>query len=374
MDGLSKVWDQLGSLLRFQLCTLEQTPVTAGTALELVVLVGLLFYLTPKLNSFIVKRLHQKQSISNDIRKPIIRLSRAALFLFGLVCILHLTGIDTWVFKQLYHLYRLLQSAVDLNLFKLGHTQITLLAAFYMVSLSWILVRATSRLPGFVSDRVLGKTKMDLGMRQTIGSLVHYMALFVGFIILLQTVGIDLSALTVLLGALGIGISFGLQTVTTNFISGLIIMFERPIKLGDRIQIGDITGEVVDISLRATTVVTNEGISIFVPNSQFVTSNVVNWTHNGRTVGLKFPINLSMKSDPKAVQQTILEAVKNCRGVLPSPPPLILLDEIAGESMKFSIRVWTKEYFAFPDTLRSELNLAISGQLKNSGLDVSMAA
>jgi small-conductance mechanosensitive channel len=374
MEYFNHLFSQMRSFSELELLRLEDTRVTIWTVVQLFVLSGLLLIIVPKLNASLLKYVQSRVPLNHDIRKHVVRLSRAVLFLVGFILVFHIAGVETWIFGQLSRLYHLVQSAVDLHLFKLGHTQVTLLEIVYLLSLSWLLVRVTSELRTFVVNRVLGRTNMDIGVRQTIGSLVHYGVLFVGFIVLLQTAGIDLSALTVLVGALGIGISFGLQTITNNFICGLIIMFERPIKLRDRIQVGDITGEVVDISLRATTIATKEGISVVVPNSQFVTANVINWTHAGRSVGFKFPATVSSKADPRSVQKTILDVVTKLHGVEKTPPPLVLLDEIAGDSMKFSVWVWTKEFLAFPDVLRSELNFEITNCLRDPETDVSLTA
>src|SRR5262249_49705879 len=149
------------------------------------------------------------------------------------------------------------------------------------------------------------------------------------------------SALTVLLGALGIGISFGLQAITNNFISGLIIFFERPIKIGDRIQIGEVVGTVTDISLRATTVLTSDNIAVIVPNSQFITANVINWSVPDTTVGLTIPVTVSAKTDPETVQKILLSVLQKQPGVLKDPPPAVLFEEMSRNSMRFSLSVAT---------------------------------
>lgn len=173
-----------------------------------------------------------------------------------------------------------------------------------------------------------------------------------------------------LLGALGIGISFGLQAITNNFISGLIIFFERPIKIGDRIQIGEVIGTVTDISLRATTVVTSDNIAVIVPNSQFITSNIVNWSVPDTTVGLSFPVTVSAKADPETVQEVLLSVLKKQRGVLKDPPPSVHFEEMSHNSMKFSLSVATRDYMTNPEELRSEINFAVSRALKGGNVEV----
>ena len=115
--------------------------------------------------------------------------------------------------------------------------------------------------------------------------------MLIGTIIIIQAVGIDLSALSLFAGALGVGIGFGFQKVTDNLISGLTILVEEPIKVGDRVEVGEVSGDIVNISLRSTTIVTNDNISIIVPkiNSEFISSQVINWSHNNRIIRFRIP-------------------------------------------------------------------------------------
>ena len=133
-----------------------------------------------------------------------------------------------------------------------------------------------------------------------------------------------LSTLTILAGALGVGIGFGLQNITNNFISGIIILFERPIKVGDRIQVGDLFGDVVNISMRSTMVVTNDNIAVIVPNSEFISSRVINWSYSDRNVRFNIPVGVSYKEDPEKVKQILLEVAEQDKGVLKSPKPEVL--------------------------------------------------
>jgi small-conductance mechanosensitive channel len=121
--------------------------------------------------------------------------------------------------------------------------------------------------------------------------------------VILQTVGIDLTALSILTGAVGLGIGFGLQNIASNFISGLIILFERPVRIGDRIAVGDVEGDVMRIGARSTTVLTNDNIDIIIPNSKLITENVVNWTHNERRVRFRIPVTVAFKTDPRKLEK-----------------------------------------------------------------------
>ena len=179
---------------------------------------------------------------------------------------------------------------LNFPLVNLGTVPITLWTLIYMLVLIVLLFFVTARIRTWVSEGLLARRKVDIGVRQTVGSIVRYVILFLGFIIILQTAGINLSALAIFSGAIGLGIGFGLQNITSNFVSGLIILFERPIRIGDTVEVGDIQGEVVRISARATTLITNDNISVIVPNSEFVSSKVINWSIPNPNVRFSLPV------------------------------------------------------------------------------------
>jgi len=125
----------------------------------------------------------------------------------------------------------------------------------------------------------------------------------------------------VLAGAVGIGLGFGLQNIVNNFVSGLIILFEKPIKVGDRIEVDDVEGDVVRISGRSTEVLTNDNISIIIPNSKFITENVVNWSHTDRKVRFRIPVNVAYGSDVQLVERLLLQVAAENKDVLEQPRP-----------------------------------------------------
>jgi len=263
-----------------------------------------------------------------------------------------------------------IKSFLALPLIPLGGTRYTLGTLLYLIVLGVLLVYLTGKIRQWITERVLTRANVDIGVRQAIGSIIRYGFIAVGFAIILQTAGIDLSALTVLAGALGIGVGFGLQNIANNFISGLIILFERPIKVGDRIDVGNVAGDVVEISPRATTVVTNDNIAVIVPNSEFISSKVTNWSYTDRDVRLNFPIGVSYKSDAEQVRRALLEVATAHAGVLTQPPPDVLLDEFGDSSINFNLRVWTRQYTTTPTVLRSELNYAILKKFREEGIEI----
>jgi small-conductance mechanosensitive channel len=252
----------------------------------------------------------------------------------------------------------------------MGDSAFTLWMIIYLILATIILIIVASALNKLISYRLLAKSRIDLGVRIAVGSIVKYVLLVIGFVVILQTAGINLSSITILFGALGIGIGFGLQNVTNNFVSGIIILFERPIKVGDRIEVSDVAGDVVDISMRATTIVTNDNISIIVPNSQFISGTVINWSHTDRNVRFNFPVGVSYKEDPENVRQVLIGIATDNPGVLKSPNPDVLFSEYAESAMVFNLRVWTREYINRPGVLKSQLYYEIARRFREQGIEI----
>jgi small-conductance mechanosensitive channel len=194
--------------------------------------------------------------------------------------------------------------------------------------------------------------------------------LFIGLLVILQTIGIDLTALSILTGAVGLGIGFGLQNIASNFISGIIILFERPVRIGDRIAIGDVEGDVVRIGARSTTVLTNDNIDIIIPNSKLITENVVNWTHNERKVRFRIPVTVAFHMDVRKVEHALLEAAKEVKEVLETPAPGVRFMRFGEDGLEFELRAWTTTLVQRRGKFTSEINFAIFDKFKDRQIEV----
>jgi len=201
-------------------------------------------------------------------------------------------------------------------------------------------------------------------------TLGYYAVLIIGMIGILQTTGLDLSFFTVLTGAIGIGVGFGLQTIFSNFISGIIILLEKPLKLGDRIEVGNVSGNVHNISVRATTIITNDNVAIIVPNSDFISKQVINWSHSGNNVRISISISVAYDSDPELVQRLLYEVAENEEGVLKSPVPKVRLAEFGENGLIFNLLVWTSEYSDRKGALKSVLNFSILKSFREAGVRI----
>lgn len=256
------------------------------------------------------------------------------------------------------------------NIIALGDSKITLgLLLWLIISITAIFI-LSELIRKVLANKILSRYDLDLGTRQSIATIVKYILICLGFITILQNTNVDLSALGILAGAIGVGIGFGLQNITNNFISGLIILFERPIKIGDRIEVNGVNGDVVKISARSTMVVTNDNISIIVPNSQFIDSPVINWSHHDRNVRFNIPVGVSYKENPERVKEILIQVAKDNPGVLKSPGPDVLFDNYGDSSLNFNLRIWTTEYTSKPRVLKSQLYYEIFKRFSAEGIEI----
>jgi small-conductance mechanosensitive channel len=256
------------------------------------------------------------------------------------------------------------------NIIALGDSKITLgLLLWLIISITAIFI-LSELIRKVLANKILSRYDLDLGTRQSIATIVKYILICLGFITILQNTNVDLSALGILAGAIGVGIGFGLQNITNNFISGLIILFERPIKIGDRIEVNGVNGDVVKISARSTMVVTNDNITIIVPNSQFIDSAVINWSHHDRNVRFNIPVGVSYKENPERVKEILIQVAKENPGVLKSPGPDVLFDNYGDSSLNFNLRIWTTEFTSKPNVLKSQLYYEIFKRFSSEGIEI----
>lgn len=271
--------------------------------------------------------------------------------------------------KVIYFLTKL-GEVFTMNLFNLGDSKITLGTIIYFLVSFIILTFLAKRFRNLLVNKILVKANMEKGARNSIGLITRVMIMFIGSIFIIQSAGIDMSSLSLLAGALGVGIGFGLQNITDNFISGIIILFEKPIKVGDRIVVGDTEGDVINISVRATTILTNENVSIIVPNSEFISSRVINWSHNDRNIRFDIPVGVSYQEDPDEVRQVLLEVADENTHVLDNPSPHVFFDEFGDSSLNFTLAIWTSTYTDKPRKLKTELYFTIFEKFKEKGIEI----
>jgi small-conductance mechanosensitive channel len=268
--------------------------------------------------------------------------------------------------KELLHSIRAL---LNTRLFTISNTEVTLSAIFLFLFILLVIVIFSRLFARKLVERILVRLQIDEGTRYTFRRIIEYSFILIGAIIAFQSIGINLSGVAVIFGLLSVGIGFGLQNITSNFVAGLILLFERPIKVGDRVTVGDIEGDVVEINIRSTTIRSLNNIDIIVPNSEFVSSRVVNWSHGDLKIRLDAEVGVSYSSDLDTVLRVLKEVALENQEILREPEPDVLLQEFGDSSWNMRLRAWIdnpKRHLV----VRSDLNCAIVRKFRENGVEI----
>jgi len=200
------------------------------------------------------------------------------------------------------------------------------------------------------------------GIPQAISTMVHFAVLLAGFFVAMGALGVDLNKMTILAGAFTVGVGFGLQNIINNFVSGLILLFERPIKVGDMIEVSDKVGEVRSIGIRASVIRTSDGSEIIVPNGALISNQVTNWTFSDQQRAVEVPVTVVRGPAPQRVAELLRTAAVNHPLVAKEPAPQAYVSTFTSGSVTFQVRAWTARYEDWVQ-LRSELSIAIDDAL-----------
>src|SRR6185436_4222152 len=225
--------------------------------------------------------------------------------------------------------------------FQIGNISVslsTLVTGIVIFVVALLASRAISRL---IERRIAKRQYIDAGIRYTVARLIHYFILAAGVLMALKTgFGLDLTSIAVLFTALSVGIGFGLQYIASDIASGFILLFERPIRVGDRVTIGDDEGDIHSINLRTTVVLTNDRIAVIVPNSNLVRDRVVNWSYGDPRARLTIPISVATNSDVDLVTETLARAAEEVSDILTQPEPKVQFLKFGDSSLDFRLLVW----------------------------------
>jgi potassium-dependent mechanosensitive channel len=217
----------------------------------------------------------------------------------------------------------------------------------------------TSRVTRFVlKEEVYPRVQLAPGLHYSVSTILHYLILLVGSLVALFMLGFNLQNLTILAGAFSVGLGFGLQNVVNNFVSGIILLFERPIKVGDVVQMDAVEGIVQRIGIRACIVRTASGAEIILPNGKLISDPVTNWTLSDRRRRIEIPLTVAAGADPKALSELLVKTAAAHPLVLRDPPPQVLLVNPGGGALNLELRAWTDHAEDCPG-IRSDLALAL---------------
>jgi small-conductance mechanosensitive channel len=247
---------------------------------------------------------------------------------------------------------------------------LSLIQIFLLIALLIAVFWFSSRTKRFLFNRFLVNSGLDRSLQYAIAQLISNLVLIVGIFIVLENTGIHLGALTVFAGAVGVGVGFGLQNITSNFISGLVILAERPITIGDRVEVAGVIGQVQKINARSTVVVTNDNIATIVPNTKFIDSPVTNWTYGDPRVRFRLPVGVAYGSDVEKVRDTLVAAARANSQALSDPAPSVFFVGFGESSLNFELVVWSDEMSHRPRRFRSDLNFAIEKNLREAGIEI----
>ena len=295
-------------------------------------------------------------------------LVRGGLRLINLTAAFGWIVLTLWLFDLLDPTLSLVRRILAASL-SIGELNLSLGAALLFLLTVWVSVLVSRGLSSVLEVDVLSRLDMPRGLPSVIGRLTRYTLIALGFLFALAAIGVELTQLTIIGGALGVGIGFGLQNIVSNFVSGLILAFERPIREGDQIQLEALTGEVRRIGFRATIVRTFDGAEVIVPNASLISKDVVNWTLSDQQRRITVPVGVAYGSDPARVKALLLGVPGKFPAVLRTPEPFALFTGFGDSALNFELRFWTTDADRVA-ILKSDVTTAINDALVNAGIEI----
>lgn len=286
-----------------------------------------------------------------------------ALFFLGLFLIVEIRGVRHEVIDFLIEV-------TQKPFFVLGNVSLSVWLLFKVAVILWMFIVGSNLLDGFLRNNVYKKMHLDESVQYTFSVTIKYFMLIIGVLVGLAALGVELAALTVFAGTVGIGIGFGLQDIAKNFISGLVMLVERPVKVGDYIEVNDLPGKVRAIKARSTVVDTFDNISVIVPNADFMNQKVINWSYSDKVTRVKISVGVAYGSDTELVKNSLMEVAKSHGRVLNHPEPYVWFENFGDSSLNFILHIWTNE----PQsrfTLKSDLHYMIDKIFRERNITIA---
>src|SRR5213595_731693 len=325
------------------------------TVLGLIALVGFFAFgliIARFLQSQIVRRFFSRFKVDTNFIAIVTTILSVAAMVFCTITAVNAVGVP-------------LPWTAPLPAINLSLVQIFLLVAL-LIAVFWF----SSGTKRFLFNRVLAQSGLDRSLQYAIAQIISNIVLVIGVFFVLENTGIHLAALTVFAGAVGVGLGFGLQNIASNFISGLVILTERPITIGDRVEVAGIAGQVEHIRARSTVILTNDNISMIVPNTKFIDSPVTNWTYSDPRVRFRVPVGVAYGSDVNKVREALIAAAREHPATLNDPPPNAYLEKFGDSTIDFEVIAWSERMSYKPRRFKSELNFLIEKHLREAGVEI----
>ncbi|MSU90622.1 mechanosensitive ion channel [Rhodobacteraceae bacterium 2CG4] len=279
-------------------------------------------------------------------------------------------GAWAWVTLEVLGLRADAEAALDGAAITLGETRVSLLLVLKAAVTMGLLIAGAGMLSRMAERRMARSEDLSPSLRVLAGKLLTIALFVLAVIMALNIIGFDLTSLTVLSGAIGLGLGFGLQKVVSNLVSGVIVLLDRSIKPGDVISLGDTFGWVTELNARFVAVITRDGREYLIPNEDLITTQVVNWTHSSNLVRLDIHFGVSYDSDPHAVRALAREAAATVRRVVASPAPVCHIVGFGDSSVDFILRFWIEDPAAGLTNVRGDVFLALWDALKRDGIEI----
>ena len=251
-----------------------------------------------------------------------------------------------------------------------GRFSFSALTVFCFFLLIVFTVWISKRLQILLQTRVFPKLEIDAGLEYTLLRITHYLIVALGVLYALKVgFDVDMTSVAVVLGFLSLGIGFGMQYIASDIVSGFILLFERPMRIGDRIKIGDVEGSVQSISVRTTIISTNDNLAVIVPNSELVRNRFINYSYGSPEVRIAVPVGVAYGSDIDKVKVALIQAGAAVDEVLPQPPPQVRLRELGDSAINFDLLIWIREPHNHQQ-IRSKVNFEILREFASQGIEI----
>lgn len=337
----------------------------AGNAL-VVTLIGLLLVVV---NGFVALFIDSKYAgKSNVIKRNRSFLIRKTTRLFNIAAIilliyyvLKIFGWETAVVDGIVEWFEK-ERQIGLMLFSWGR----LFIFFFVIWFSIVFAKIVRIV---LEDDILNKMKLDKGLPHTISMMVKYTLVTIGIFLAVSAAGFPMSDFAIIFGAFGVGIGFGLQNIFNNLVSGLILLFERPIKIGDTIEVGTLMGNVKSIGIRSSNVRTFDGAEIIVPNGNLISNEVINWTLSDQTRRIEVIVGVSYSSDPHEVQKILMKVLKSHKDIVSDPEPNVFFRDLGESSLDFRMLSWTLNFDQWI-RIKSEIIFMVFDELKAANIEI----
>lgn len=295
------------------------------------------------------------------IEVTISKIIKLTIIIWSIIIILENYGIREDVFNWI--------TGILNNRWEIGSFSISLGNIILFFITIWLSVIVARFFRFILNGDILPRLNLARGVPGAISLITTYIVVGFGIIVAIVGAGIDFNSFALLAGALGVGIGFGLQDIVNNFISGLILIFERPVQIGDAVQVEELSGRVKHIGIRSSIIKTWEGAEVIVPNGNLISNKIINWTFSDHLRRIDIVVGVAYGTDVSQVMETLLKCAKQEEKILKSPSPYVLFNDFAESCLEFELRCWTSDFSEWME-IRSNIRIAIDKAFKEMGIEI----